>query len=102
MPLVKIDVIKGRRSPTQLRALADVVQSVMLQDFKAPPKDRYQVSLPAGLISFVVLADVLEKLTSPDHNATRARRAHLRGHKSRLREDGRSGRHSNLPARSDR
>jgi len=45
MPLVKIDVIKGRRSPSQLRTLADTVQSVMLQKFKAPPKDRYQVSL---------------------------------------------------------
>jgi phenylpyruvate tautomerase PptA (4-oxalocrotonate tautomerase family) len=47
MPLVKIDVIKGRRSPAQLRTLADTVQTVMLQKFKAPPKDRYQVSLPA-------------------------------------------------------
>jgi phenylpyruvate tautomerase PptA (4-oxalocrotonate tautomerase family) len=46
MPLVKIDVIKGRRSPSQLRILADVVQNVMLQEFKAPPKDRYQVSHP--------------------------------------------------------
>ncbi|KAK3046133.1 hypothetical protein LTR09_012359 [Extremus antarcticus] len=43
MPLVKIDVIKGRRSPTQLRTLADAVQTVMLQKFKAPPKDRYQI-----------------------------------------------------------
>ncbi len=47
MPLVKIDVIKGRRSPTQLRTLADAVQTVMLQKFKAPPKDRYQVNCSA-------------------------------------------------------
>ena len=46
MPLVKIDVIKGRRSPTQLHTLADTVQTVMLQKFNAPPKDRYQVSPP--------------------------------------------------------
>ena len=45
MPLVKIDVIKGRRSPAQLRTLADTIQNVMLQKFNAPPKDRYQVSL---------------------------------------------------------
>jgi phenylpyruvate tautomerase PptA (4-oxalocrotonate tautomerase family) len=44
MPLVKIDVIKGRRSPAQLRTLADTIQTVMLQKFKASPKDRYQVN----------------------------------------------------------
>jgi phenylpyruvate tautomerase PptA (4-oxalocrotonate tautomerase family) len=44
MPFVKIDVIKGRRSPAQLRTLADTIQAVMLQKFKAPPKDRYQVN----------------------------------------------------------
>ncbi len=43
MPLVRIDVIEGRRSPEQLRLLADVVQEVMLQAFAAPPRDRYQV-----------------------------------------------------------
>jgi hypothetical protein len=46
MPLVKIDVIKGRRSPAQLRTLTDTVQTAMLQKFSAPPKDRYQVSPP--------------------------------------------------------
>jgi hypothetical protein len=45
MPLVKIEVIKGRRSSAQLRTLADTIQTVMLQKFNAPPKDRYQVSL---------------------------------------------------------
>lgn len=45
MPLTRIEVTKGRRSPEALRKLADVVQEVMLQHFNAPPKDRYQVSL---------------------------------------------------------
>jgi phenylpyruvate tautomerase PptA (4-oxalocrotonate tautomerase family) len=43
VPLVRIDVIEGRRSPEQLRALADTVQEVMLDVFAAPPRDRYQV-----------------------------------------------------------
>jgi len=43
MPLVKIDLIKGVRSPEQIRKLADVVQDVMLAKFNAPPRDRYQV-----------------------------------------------------------
>ena len=43
MPLVRIDVVEGRRSPEQLRLLADTVQEVMLDVFAAPPRDRYQV-----------------------------------------------------------
>ena len=43
MPLVKIDVIRNARTPPELRALADVVQDVLEQDFRAPKKDRYQV-----------------------------------------------------------
>ena len=43
MPLVRIDVIEGRRTPEQLRAFADTVQEVMLDVFAAPPRDRYQV-----------------------------------------------------------
>src|SRR4051794_4290856 len=43
MPLVRIDVIEGRRTPEQLRLLADAVQEVMLDVFAAPPGDRYQV-----------------------------------------------------------
>ena len=43
MPLVRIDVIENRRSPAQLRELADVVQDVMLDTFAAPPRDRYQI-----------------------------------------------------------
>ncbi|GAB7351117.1 hypothetical protein MBLNU459_g1579t1 [Dothideomycetes sp. NU459] len=43
MPLVKIDMIKGVRTPEQIKKLADVVQEIMLDKFAAPPKDRYQV-----------------------------------------------------------
>ena len=43
MPLVRIDVVQGRRTPEQLRMLADTVHEVMLDDFAAPPRDRYQV-----------------------------------------------------------
>ncbi|KAK5738774.1 hypothetical protein LTR17_005709 [Elasticomyces elasticus] len=43
MPLVRIEVIKGRRSRDELRKLANVVQEVMLQNFNAPARDRYQV-----------------------------------------------------------
>nr|WP_276607359.1 tautomerase family protein [Kocuria sediminis] len=43
VPLVRIDVTENRRTPEQLRALADVVQDVMLDTFAAPPRDRYQI-----------------------------------------------------------
>ena len=43
MPLVRIDVVEGRRSPEELRLLADTVQEVVLDVFAAPPGDRYQV-----------------------------------------------------------
>ncbi|HYH26823.1 MAG TPA: tautomerase family protein [Blastococcus sp.] len=43
MPLVRIDVVEGRRTPEQLRLLADTIQEVMLDVFAAPPGDRYQV-----------------------------------------------------------
>ena len=43
MPLVRIDVVEGRRTPDELRRLADTVQEVMLDVFAAPPGDRYQV-----------------------------------------------------------
>jgi phenylpyruvate tautomerase PptA (4-oxalocrotonate tautomerase family) len=42
MPLVRIDVQKGR-TPEELRRLADTVQEVMLDVFAAPPGDRYQI-----------------------------------------------------------
>ena len=43
MPLVKIDLIKGSRSPEEIKTLADVVQQAMLNHFNAPERDRYQV-----------------------------------------------------------
>ena len=42
MPLVRIDLLKGR-TPEELRRLADTVQDVMLDVFAAPPRDRYQI-----------------------------------------------------------
>ena len=42
MPLVRIDVQKGRTSE-ELRRLADTIQDVMLDVFAAPPGDRYQI-----------------------------------------------------------
>jgi phenylpyruvate tautomerase PptA (4-oxalocrotonate tautomerase family) len=42
MPLVRIDVQKGR-TPEEPRRLADTVQDVMLDVFAAPPGDRYQI-----------------------------------------------------------
>jgi phenylpyruvate tautomerase PptA (4-oxalocrotonate tautomerase family) len=42
MPLVRIDVEKGR-TPEELRKLADTIQEVMLDVFAAPPRDRYQI-----------------------------------------------------------
>jgi len=42
MPLVRIDVEKGR-TPEELRKLADTIQAVMLDVFAAPPHDRYQI-----------------------------------------------------------
>lgn len=43
MPLVHLHVIEGRRTPEQLREVADTVQDVMLEHFAAPPRDRYQL-----------------------------------------------------------
>jgi phenylpyruvate tautomerase PptA (4-oxalocrotonate tautomerase family) len=47
MPLVRIDVQKGR-TPEELRRLADTVQDVMLDVFAAPPRDRYQIITEHG------------------------------------------------------
>lgn len=47
MPLVKIDLIKGERSPEEIKKLADVVQDVLIETFAAPTKDRYQVHMIA-------------------------------------------------------
>lgn len=42
MPLVRIDLIRGR-SAEQVRDLADTVQAVLEETFAAPEHDRYQV-----------------------------------------------------------
>lgn len=42
MPLVRIDLQEGRTAE-QLRAISDIIHSVMLEHFAAPPGDRYQV-----------------------------------------------------------
>ncbi len=42
MPLVRIDVHKGR-TPAELHKLADTIQDVMLEVFAALPRDRYQI-----------------------------------------------------------
>jgi phenylpyruvate tautomerase PptA (4-oxalocrotonate tautomerase family) len=38
MPLVRIDVVEGRRTPDGLRRLADTVQEVMLTCSPHPPE----------------------------------------------------------------
>jgi phenylpyruvate tautomerase PptA (4-oxalocrotonate tautomerase family) len=42
MPLVRIDVVEGR-SDEEVKQLADTVQSVMVEVFAAPERDRYQI-----------------------------------------------------------
>ncbi|MGT2427395.1 tautomerase family protein [Amnibacterium kyonggiense] len=42
MPLVRIDLVRGR-SAEQVRRLADVVQEVLEEVFAAPAHDRYQI-----------------------------------------------------------
>lgn len=49
MPLVKIDMIRGVRTPEEIKKVADVVQEVMLATFNAPPRDRYQVCFFSSL-----------------------------------------------------
>jgi len=43
MPLVKIDMIRGARTPQEIRKLADVTQQVLEAHFNAPYRDRYQI-----------------------------------------------------------
>lgn len=43
MPLVKIDIIRGVRTPAQVKSLADTIQSTLMEHFAAPPRDRYQI-----------------------------------------------------------
>ncbi|KAK4542501.1 hypothetical protein LTR36_006753 [Oleoguttula mirabilis] len=43
MPNFNIHMIKGARTPDEIRRLADVIQQCSLDHFNAPPKDRYQI-----------------------------------------------------------
>ncbi|WP_315770707.1 tautomerase family protein [Rhodococcoides kroppenstedtii] len=43
MTLVRIDLVAGRRSPTQVRALADVAHKVLVDTFDIPVSHRYQI-----------------------------------------------------------
>ena len=42
MPLLRIDVIKGR-SEAELKELLDAIHCAMLAAFKVPERDRYQI-----------------------------------------------------------
>lgn len=42
MPLVKIDLIRGR-TPEQVKKVADTIHSTLLTHFAAPNRDRYQI-----------------------------------------------------------
>jgi hypothetical protein len=42
MPLLRFDLIEGR-SPADLRLLLDTAHDVMIECFKAPQRDRYQI-----------------------------------------------------------
>lgn len=42
MPLVRIDLIRGR-SPEQVRAVADAVQHSLVDALKIPERDRFQI-----------------------------------------------------------
>lgn len=45
MPCVQIHMIRGVRTPEEIKKLADVVQQTMLDKFNAPARDRYQVCI---------------------------------------------------------
>lgn len=64
MPLVKIDMIKGVRTPEEIKKLAQVVQDVMLAKFSAPPRDRYQVCDDLYIVTFPILLQTDQPLMS--------------------------------------
>ena len=43
MPLVHLHLVEGRRTPEEVRRLADVVQQTLLDVCAAPERDRYQL-----------------------------------------------------------
>lgn len=42
MPLMRIDLLKGR-SDTEIKKILDIAYQIQLQDFQAPVGDRYQI-----------------------------------------------------------
>lgn len=42
MPLIKVDMIKGRNKE-EIKSILDITYNVMLETFKAPIGDRYQI-----------------------------------------------------------
>ncbi|AHI25106.1 tautomerase family protein [Komagataeibacter swingsii] len=43
MPLLHFHVVKGQRNPAELRGLLDAAHDAMLEAFKVPVRDRYQL-----------------------------------------------------------
>lgn len=43
MPLIRIDIVEGRRSPEQITRLLDTVHTEMVAAFDTPQRDRYQI-----------------------------------------------------------
>ncbi len=130
MPLVKIDMIKGVRSPEEIKKLADVVQEVMLQKFNAPARDRYGFLFSILNMSFLFVNQLRQNqsylafhftpssflptistspsyhsdsiLQLPNDNPTRALRTHLRRHEPPLLTHQQARLHPDLPARPKR
>jgi hypothetical protein len=53
MPLVQIHMVKGKRTPEEIREVAEIVQEVMLATFDVPPRDRLQVGFHINLYSIL-------------------------------------------------
>ena len=43
MPFVRVDMLEGRSSPDEIKALLDATQRTVVAAFKVPQRDRYQV-----------------------------------------------------------
>lgn len=76
MPFVNIDVIKGRRSPEQLKRMGDVIQQVLIDTFAAPERDKYRVC--ELYLSFIQM----QHSSFTDLQPTRAMGSHLLGYRS--------------------
>jgi hypothetical protein len=53
MPLVKVDMVMGVRSPEEIAKLADVVQEVMQLKFNTRPRDRFVFVLRASFLPWL-------------------------------------------------